>query len=137
MSCKGLTKQGKGSYTETIEGWTCDYSTQLRGGAHWKVYRSKPGKNNIAHGWTFGRGSLGAARAAARAVVMEREARGLEVDTARTQHDQLVLWDDWATYYQHDTHWTWEIDGRPSPWGTAPTLAEARKAAREAGDAGP
>lgn len=137
MSRKGLERQGRG-YREHIEGWTCEYTRErfdagdLLTPKHMWLWVSWRGVTFLGQGW--GR-TLGAARAAARAVVMERETRGLE---QRRLGSMLI--ESWRCgrmrFRQSVEHgWRWWIqdgDGEPAvDWGHAPTLAKARKAARE------
>jgi hypothetical protein len=129
-STKGLKGNAQAGYRESIEGWTCDY-TKETGWSHgdytgpgvmwsWVVSR---------RGALLGEGiarKLKGARAAARAVVMERETRGMDRGwPAQFMAEKLArfLWDPVAE------SWEWVL---PNTSGTAPTLAEARKAAREA-----
>jgi hypothetical protein len=128
-STKGLKGNAQAGYREHIEGWTCDY-TKETGWSHgdytgpgvmWSYVVSRRGAllgAGIARTRT-------AARAAARAVVMERETRGLEVTWTG------ALRGNGAFFVFAEGRWGWRLDdgGR---WGSAPTLAEARKAAREA-----
>jgi hypothetical protein len=134
---KGLEKRAKGVYRERIEGCTCDY-TKETGWIHGDY--TGPG---VMWAWVVSRrrALLGAgiartrtaARAAARAVVMERETRGLD-GTGPWGED--LVGGGRASYRRVDYGVTWmvfrhDLDGAP-PVGTAPTLAKARKAAREA-----
>jgi hypothetical protein len=134
-STKGLKGNAKAGYREHIEGWTCDYARET-GWCH-----SDLTVPLVTWGWVAWRGTslLGegvartrrAARAAARAVVMERETRGLgkgpeqyyepgDEGAGYTWNPELSLW-VWAQGLFFELQ-----------EGTAPTLADARKAAREA-----
>jgi hypothetical protein len=130
------------TYYEVVEGWTCQYE-RATGWDHgdftgpatvwtWWAYR---GSSLLGEGVAR---TLRAARAAARAVVMEREARGLTMAdgwglAVLHEKDRERL----AFQYVEDPDgngWGWAVlvGGYVRHEGTAPTLAEARKAAREA-----
>jgi hypothetical protein len=127
-STKGLTKSGDG-YGEYVEGWECCYMPgrpgsvlQPSGFWHVKIYRSRGCLYQL--GQARGR-TLRAARAAARAVVMERETRGLVPFGSRGWEDDSC----WFSLKPRGWHWVRRDLGGD---GVSPTLAEARKAAREA-----
>jgi hypothetical protein len=120
-SIKGL-KRRHGAYYHRIEGWTCSYARYHSGGFSYTVDGSRGAQ--IGSGWAF---SLTAARAAARAVVMERETRGLERVNAGHYRSKLAL------FVSRGRRWYWQtLEKQGYRWGTAPTLAGARKAAKEA-----
>jgi hypothetical protein len=121
-STKGLKKRVVG-YRESIEGWKCVYSGPFGSVGWWGWAAGKARSKGLGHGTAR---TLLAARAAARAVVMERETRGMDRGwPAQFMAEGLArfLWDPVAE------SWEWVL---PNTSGSAPTLAEARKAAREA-----
>jgi hypothetical protein len=131
-STKGLKRRGNdGRWRETIEGWTVDYRRSYTwDGLGWEAHidgkRSRLSKVYAS--------TLRAARAAARAVVMERETRGL---TPKSPEGLFAdKWFDDSIKAEFDCStihgWDWDIDFGDGGSGTAHTLAEARKAAREA-----